>query len=68
MVKKNVAVLIGILAGYVVLTLIAFFKGLAVEELVLILGLGLLSTLPVLLQSDNKKISCKQVKVKQTSL
>ena len=66
--KKNIAVLTGVLAGYLVLIIVGFFMGLASEELVLILGLGLLSTLPVLLQSDNKKTSCKQIKVKQTSL
>lgn len=68
MLKKNIAVLIGILAGYLVLITIAFYMGLASEELVFILGLGLLSTLPLLLQNENKKKRCNPAKVKQISL
>jgi ABC-type uncharacterized transport system permease subunit len=68
MLKENIAVLIGILAGYLVLIIIAFYMGLASEELVIILGLGLLSTLPLLLQNESKKRRCNPAKVKQISL
>ncbi len=65
--KKNVAVLTGILAGYLLLMIIALYKQLVSDEVILILWLGFFSSLSVLLLSDNKKGTCKQTKVKQTS-
>ncbi|WP_127122408.1 hypothetical protein [Chryseotalea sanaruensis] len=68
MIKKIIVLLIGILAGYLLLIGLAMHMGLASGELVIFLGLGFLSSLPVLLLSDDKKKICSYTKVKQKSL
>lgn len=65
--KKNVAVMTGILAGYLLLMIIALYKQWVSDEVILILWLGFFSSISVLLLSDKNEGSCKQTKVKQTN-
>jgi hypothetical protein len=63
--KKNVAVITGILAGYLLLMIIALYKQWVSDEVIWILWLGFFSSISVLLLSDKNEGPCKQAKVKQ---
>lgn len=66
--KKNVVVITGILAGYLLLMIIELSKQWVSDEVIRMLWFGFFSSISVLLLSDKNEGTCKQAKVKQTNL